>query len=128
MTTAIYIIVALVLGFIVGGVWTYKIQADAEEKSKSIYADYHRDKDGRFMAVEMRKAWQWTCDNCGRDNYTIAVAPEMSPEDKERMLKKFDIDGIDDKSIHTYPDEVTCQYCKCKFETEGVSGDEWKFE
>jgi hypothetical protein len=127
MTTIIICtVISLAIGVCVGAALAIKVNRTQENEYKKAYSDHPANNDVRFATIEMRHAWEWTCEECGRDNYTTAISAEMSAEDKQRLLDGFSVVGTNPKSIYTYPDEVTCRFCKKTFETHGIPGDEWK--
>lgn len=83
--------------------------------------------------VELRHAYQWTCDNCGVDQFESAIIAELSEEDKLEAAKRF---GIVDEfaetfpedrqgDFYSYPPKVTCNQCGSQFEAlapnEGIT-------
>lgn len=75
--------------------------------------------------VEMRPAYQWTCDSCGRDQFESAIVADFSEEDRLETAKSLglveeyateipeDLTG----DFMTYPDSVKCNHCDSEFET-----------
>lgn len=70
--------------------------------------------------VEMRCAYEWTCPECGRDNFERAVMVEMSDEDNAYMKEEYGVEPEATGAWLTRPDEVECKYCGMEFETEDV--------
>lgn len=70
--------------------------------------------------VELHPAFKWTCDECGRTNFTSAVVAELSPEERKEMLEAGMTPTTGDWLIA--PAEVECQKCGTTFETK-ESGD-----
>jgi hypothetical protein len=77
--------------------------------------------------IEVRHAWEWTCEDCGRNNFVSAVVAEMAPEDRFQFAKDNGIidefaneapDDIMDGDFMTFPTEVECEHCGAEFETE----------
>lgn len=70
--------------------------------------------------VELRPAYEWTCEECGRDNFAGGVMVEIDDQMKEDLVRS----GLDDPPMletgfwQTRPDEVTCSHCGECFETE----------
>jgi hypothetical protein len=59
-------------------------------------------------AAELRQAFEWTCDGCGRDSFARAVIAEFSPEEAAEMREE----GADPRQGWvTIPETVTCQHC-----------------
>lgn len=65
--------------------------------------------------VELHQAWMWDCDNCGRENFTRGIRPELSIEDKLFLKEERDIDIEDEGEFIMMPPNVTCNYCKSSF-------------
>lgn len=72
-------------------------------------------------------AWGWDCDECGRQNFALAIYREF-PDLKEkaalyRLSKGLDEDdelpeGWEEFDCLMFPDQVTCAHCHEDFETE----------
>lgn len=75
--------------------------------------------------VEMRPAYEWTCEECGRNSFESAMVAEWSPEERVEQARHMGLIGEFDTVIPeeltgdfvTHPDEVTCQHCGATFET-----------
>lgn len=71
----------------------------------------------------MRPAYEWTCEECGRDQFVKCEVADIHPDDAEQFAADNDLD-IDPDELReegmfvTYPDEVTCQFCGETFDTE----------
>jgi len=72
--------------------------------------------------VELHVAWQWTCDNCGRDNFVRAITYERDRDDPPEY-----------EGMVTFPDELQCPYCNSRYfgsaagdEPMDEEGEEWK--
>ncbi len=75
--------------------------------------------------VEIRQAWEWTCDECGRDNFERAVLADSSAIDT-------DGDGPEAEAVRDWmnsggegrflmvPRRVTCPRCGVGFDTTPV--------
>lgn len=58
--------------------------------------------------VELRPAWAWDCDRCGRENFTRAVVPCSL----EGVLPDgFDASDFEGGEWVTKPDVVECEHC-----------------
>lgn len=75
--------------------------------------------------VEMRCAYEWTCPECGTDNFERAIVAELSEEDRSELLDEAGIDDIATGDFVTRPDEVTCRRCRQEFEAEDFPGPTW---
>lgn len=65
--------------------------------------------------VELHQAFQWTCEECGRDNFARAVVPESLEGQIPEGLELEDFEG---GQWVTAPNRVTCEHCGERFETE----------
>jgi hypothetical protein len=65
--------------------------------------------------IELRTAYEWTCDKCGRDNFARAVVPEslegLLPDD-------LDPEDFEGGEWVMKPGTVTCRHCGTTYETE----------
>lgn len=75
--------------------------------------------------VELHNAYQWDCEECGKENFCRAVTVEMTPEDIEEMQAEHGGDSEDWQTGEwmTRPDEVTCAHCGKTFETTDHEDD-----
>lgn len=74
--------------------------------------------------VEMRPAYNWTCPECGRDNFCRSVVAEITPEDCEEMgLDPEDGEAETQGRWQTYPNNVVCEHCGVKFPTIHMDSD-----
>ena len=65
-----------------------------------------------MKTVELRHAYEWTCDECGRDNYSRGIKPSLEElDDDEREM-------LDDGEWMMQPMEVTCPHCGTTFKVE----------
>lgn len=70
-------------------------------------------------------AYEWTCEECGRNNFESCVHAELPPDERAELfrraegLSEFELlpDGWMDMELVTIPDEVKCQHCGEEFET-----------
>lgn len=65
--------------------------------------------------IDLRYAFEWTCDECGRDNYARAVPVSLSPEEMD-ALSSIEGDDVREDELFTSPDTVTCIHCKVTFQ------------
>lgn len=74
--------------------------------------------------IELRPAFEWTCEECGRDQYESAVRPEMSDDDRAEVLREMGADEwLAESENHAgellaAPERVTCKHCQTTFETQ----------
>jgi ribosomal protein L37AE/L43A len=76
--------------------------------------------------VELSPAYMWDCPNCGRENFQRSITVALTEEDRIHMNLSSEEIG----SWQSYPNFITCKFCKQSFktrhisETEIVDGDE----
>ena len=82
--------------------------------------------------VEMRPAYEWTCEECGRNQFESCVVAEMDDEDRLQtainagLADEFATEvppGLVGEFV-TYPDFVTCQHCHAEFETKHMTDED----
>lgn len=72
------------------------------------------------MKVELRDAFVWTCDECGRDNFIHAQIIDTEGLSESELQTHGIIE--DDESIDEfeyfvrYPDSVKCPHCNAVYE------------
>jgi hypothetical protein len=75
--------------------------------------------------VEMRPAYEWTCDACGVNQFESAMVADFNEEDRLETAKQL---GLIDEfcaevpedmtgDFVTHPERVQCRNCFAKFET-----------
>jgi len=69
-----------------------------------------------LQVVEIRPAYSWTCDECGRDNFGSAICIEDT-ELAEGLAEEYDTQGRDGQFINL-PKYVCCVFCHTRYETE----------
>lgn len=67
--------------------------------------------------VELRPAFAFTCEVCGRENLVAAVAAEMSPEDAALVRLELGVDPDQEGVLMEAPRTVECFDCGARFET-----------
>lgn len=70
-----------------------------------------------MQSVELRPAYEWTCEECGRDQFAKVVIPEMSDEDATELANDLGFDPEDGGRFMYIPEQVTCCFCKSQFTT-----------
>lgn len=79
--------------------------------------------------VEMRPAYEWTCENCGRNCFESAIVCELTPEDRlEQAMFMGLVDEYEEKipeemqgEFLSYPESVTCPHCQSEFATKHMN-------
>jgi len=75
--------------------------------------------------VEMRPAYQWTCDGCGRDNFESSIVIELTEDDRLDQARHMGLIGEFDTVVpdylegrfESYPESVTCKFCSKTYDT-----------
>lgn len=81
-----------------------------------------------MFKTEMRPAYEWTCDECGRNNFESCIVAEFSDEDRLEQAKAMGLideyqSEIPDDLVGdfvTYPDGVTCPSCGAEYATQDM--------
>ena len=68
-----------------------------------------------MKAIELRTAFAFDCDNCGKENFVRGIVHEFSQEEIDDLKDKFGIDRQTIGDWMTIPEVVECQYCKTQF-------------
>lgn len=68
--------------------------------------------------VELRTAYAWDCDACGRENFCRAVVAEFSEEETKEIREDHGIQPWEEGMFVTIPEEVACGFCGAEFETK----------
>jgi len=68
--------------------------------------------------IELRPAYAWDCDHCGRENFLRGVVPEMSPEEEQALKEEMGIESYDEGKIMLMPQIVQCPHCNSQFQTK----------
>lgn len=68
--------------------------------------------------VELRPAYAWTCDHCGRLNFCEGMLLEASEEELAEMRDEHGVEPWETGDFMTMPETVTCSHCDDTFDTE----------
>ena len=80
------------------------------------------------VKVEMRPAYEWTCEECGRNQFASCMVAEWSQEDRLEQARQAGLidryetevpEGLRGDFV-TYPDAVECQSCGESYETKDM--------
>lgn len=87
--------------------------ADDKIKDQDAVGDEER-------VTQLRLAWAWTCEDCGRDNF-LQMPMEMAQSLRDRGIE---VDGMvsDDEGVITAPEVVKCNHCGAEFATLSPDG------
>lgn len=67
--------------------------------------------------AELRPAYSWDCDECGREQFTRAIVPEMSDAERNELRSQYGIEEWETGNFQSMPHEVICE-CGAVFKTE----------
>lgn len=67
--------------------------------------------------VELRPAWTFICDNCGRTNFLAAPAAELTDDEREEIGEATG-EAPGSFALHELPGDVRCGACQAVFATE----------
>lgn len=67
--------------------------------------------------IELRPAYLWTCEECGRDNFCRGIVAELSEEEIALLREEHGIEDHETGDWMRGPDRVTCLWCGATFET-----------
>lgn len=70
-----------------------------------------------MKTVELRTAYVWTCEECGRDNFARSVVFEFDDETRAELEEKYGDEEFDEGEWVRIPDEVECVFCLEKYKT-----------
>lgn len=66
--------------------------------------------------IELRAAFAWDCEACGRENFARAIQLELSPDEQQEFA-----DALGRRCRPRFrlmaPRNVQCQFCRAKFPT-----------
>lgn len=71
--------------------------------------------------VELRLAYEWTCDECGRDQFLRATRLDLSQLSSDELAELRDVHGVESWETGEWsmrPESVTCQFCGHSFDVE----------
>lgn len=71
-----------------------------------------------MQTIELRPAFVWSCETCGRENFARAVVAEMSEDDRTELKEEFGMDEVVEGDFLMRPNEVTCEHCGETFASE----------
>lgn len=74
--------------------------------------------------VELRPAYAWDCESCGRENFASGLVPEMSEEEMAELRDDYGLQPWDDVGdFIELPPTVKCAHCETEFRTEHYRED-----
>ena len=72
--------------------------------------------------VGVRAAWEWTCEECGRDSFERSIEIKATAAEIRRHFDLSPTEVISELilqgSYFCYPEQVECGYCGSVYETE----------
>lgn len=66
--------------------------------------------------IEIRLAWEWTCEECGRDQFERAPIIAIEQMKPGMVLSAVDEEASQNDSWHVRPNYVICNHCESEFE------------
>lgn len=70
--------------------------------------------------VELRPAYAWDCDECGVENFTRGLIPELSAEDLAELRDEHGVQPWDEGAFVAMPETVKCHACGAVFSTQHI--------
>lgn len=67
--------------------------------------------------VELRPAFEWICEECGRSQFASAVRPSLTGKEIAELKEEQGITPWDIGEFLAAPSEVTCEHCGTFFNT-----------
>lgn len=69
--------------------------------------------------IELRMAWEWTCDDCGRDQFVRAPMVSVEQMKDGAIVAAVEAEEMDGVSWHLRPQHVICRFCDAGFDVGG---------
>ncbi|HWB00590.1 MAG TPA: hypothetical protein VG713_18985 [Pirellulales bacterium] len=74
--------------------------------------------------VELRPAFAWDCESCGRENFARTVVADLLPEDLDVLKQEHGVEAWETGDFVSMPKVVVCQFCDARFGTRDYREDE----
>lgn len=74
--------------------------------------------------VELRPAYAWDCEKCGRENFARGIVVELSEEEMAEMRDDHGVQPWEEGNWMMMPTTVTCVQCLTLFDTKHFNEDE----
>lgn len=74
-------------------------------------------------SVELRPAYEWTCDECGVDQFEHGIVAELSKEERDELAEDHGIEHPMTGDWMIAPEEVICKWCGTTYKTQHWSQD-----
>ena len=68
-----------------------------------------------MKTIDFWTAIEWICEECGTNNYSSMMAPELSKEDQQEIREGLDIEAGEKGELLWAPETVTYYSCKEQF-------------
>jgi DNA-directed RNA polymerase subunit RPC12/RpoP len=68
-----------------------------------------------LRVVELRPAYTWDCDDCGRENFARGIVPEFSEEEERELRDEHGVQPWEAGKFLMMPPEVQCSHCGSRF-------------
>lgn len=69
-----------------------------------------------MRSVELRPAFEWTCEECGHDQFERGLVPEMSEEEADELRWDKGVDVDEEGHWMMAPTHVECSECGAEFD------------
>lgn len=77
-----------------------------------------------MASVELRPAFEWTCEECGQDNFERGLCPDMSEEEASELRWQHGVDIEEQGCWMMAPTRVECSKCTAKFDVIHYGDDD----
>lgn len=67
------------------------------------------------MSVELRAAWEWTCEECGEDNFCRSVTVLVAEDELVDYPPEIH-DDLRQGAFYSMPASVKCQFCGAEYD------------
>lgn len=68
--------------------------------------------------IELKPAFMWDCEECGRENFARAIVPEMSEAERQELRDEHGIEPDELGEMLVMPEFVTCTSCGTEFQSK----------
>lgn len=67
--------------------------------------------------VELIPAFLWFCNECGTENYSRCLVPEMSEAEMDELREEHGVEAWEAGMFCCKPARVICSFCNGEFQT-----------
>ena len=69
------------------------------------------------MQIELRPAYAWDCEECGREQFSRCIVPELNAEEIEELKQEHGIERWELGEFQMMPTTVNCKDCGAVFDS-----------